>query len=181
MTEPGRPNDDRTLELACELRERVRDLNYATSGPPGLTAPQTVYAVLGNLNEAAYGLDQLLEQLSEFLEQELSDGRLGSTSEDGPDLAVSGAQDEMRQAADYAQELSNALEDAQRQIAVLFVSEVGASPGLPRESVLLAGQSTPAAVATADLATDVDGPPSPAHPPPLVRPSVPRRAPGRAP
>ncbi|WP_157430163.1 hypothetical protein [Actinomadura oligospora] len=181
MTEPGIPNDDHTLELACELRERVRDLNYAASGPPGLTAPQTVYAVLGSLNEAAYGLDQLLEQMGEFLEQQLSAGRLASTSEDGPDLAVSRAQDEMRQAAEYAQELSNVLEGAQREIAVLFVPETGTPPSPLSPRIPLVGQSNPAAVASADLPADADGPPSPAHSLPPTRPTIPRRAPRRGP
>lgn len=181
MIEPGTPNDDQTLELACELRERVRGLNYATSGAPGLTTPQTVYAILGNLNEAAYGLDQLLEQMGEFLEQELSDGRLASTSEDGPDLAVSRAQDEMRQAAESAQELSNTLGDAQREIAVLFVPEPGTPPSLLPGPDRLASHPNPAAVASADSPTDTGGRPTPSHPLPPIRWTAPRRAPGRAP
>ncbi|MEV5574476.1 hypothetical protein AB0L06_30960 [Spirillospora sp. NPDC052269] len=181
MPKPGTSNDDHTLELACDLRERVRDLNYATSGPPGLTAPQTVYAILGNLNEAAYGPDQLLEQMGEFLEQERSDGRLTGTSEDGPDLAVSRVQDELVQAAEYAQELSNALGAAQREMAVLVAPEAGTPPSLLHERVPLADQSNPAAVASADLPSGVAGPPSPAHSLPPIRPTIPRRAPGRAP
>lgn len=46
-------DDTSTEQLARDLYEHVRQLNYATSGPPGLTQPGTVYTVLGNLSAAA--------------------------------------------------------------------------------------------------------------------------------
>lgn len=70
-------NDDETVQLAANLYEHVRQLNYATAGPPSLTQPSTAYAILGNLSAATYGLDQLLDQINRFFLRELQADRLG--------------------------------------------------------------------------------------------------------
>lgn len=70
-------NDDETIQLAANLYEHVRQLNYATVGPPSLTLPSTAYTILGNLSAATYGLDQLLDQINRFFLRELQAGRLG--------------------------------------------------------------------------------------------------------
>ncbi|TDE33655.1 hypothetical protein [Actinomadura sp. 6K520] len=68
---------DGTVQLAANLHEHVRQLNYATAGPPSLTQPSTAYAILGNLSAAIYGLDQALDQINRFFLRELQAGRLG--------------------------------------------------------------------------------------------------------
>lgn len=70
-------NDDETVQLAANLYEHVRQLNYATAGPPSLTQPSTAYAILGTLSAATYGLDQLLDQINRFFLRELQADRLG--------------------------------------------------------------------------------------------------------
>ncbi|MFG2018283.1 hypothetical protein [Actinomadura geliboluensis] len=77
-------NDDETAQLAVNLYEHVRQLNYATAGPPSLTLPSTAYTVLGNLSAASYGLEQLLDQINRFFLRELQADRLGH--DDGEDL-----------------------------------------------------------------------------------------------
>ncbi|MEU5995922.1 hypothetical protein [Actinomadura sp.] len=85
MPAPGAAgNDDETAQLAVNLYEHVRQLNYATAGPPSLTLPSTAYTVLGNLSAASYGLDQLLDQINRFFLRELQADRLGH--DDGEDL-----------------------------------------------------------------------------------------------
>ncbi|GAA1579334.1 hypothetical protein GCM10009678_72520 [Actinomadura kijaniata] len=187
MAEPHSQNDDQTLQLACDLRERVRDLNYATFGPPSLTAPQTIYSILGNLSEAAYGLDQTLTQMGEFLEGELEAERLVSADEDGPEPAVSQARDELAEAIEHAQDLSNALERAQRQIGLLAVQESATPPTAEakRRDLSAASDSDPADLARAELPAPIGdllpppgsppAPPSPSREP--ASPSHPRPAP----
>lgn len=70
-------NDGETAQLAVNLYEHVRQLNYATAGPPSFTLPSTAYTILGNLSAATYGLDQLLDQINRFFLRELQAGRLG--------------------------------------------------------------------------------------------------------
>ncbi|MCW2913356.1 MAG: hypothetical protein JWN52_1424 [Actinomycetia bacterium] len=61
-------SDKNTEATARDLYENVRELNYATAHPPGLTLPGTVYTILGNLAAAAHALDQTLQQLHQFPE-----------------------------------------------------------------------------------------------------------------
>ncbi|MGP4029801.1 hypothetical protein [Actinomadura sp. 3N407] len=117
--------DDRATEqIVHDLRERVRDLNRATAGPPGLTMPATAYAVLGALASAAYGLDQTMRQLDEFLLREHREHRLGH--DHGADLDE--ALDAFSRAILHARHLTSGLGEAagQAQSAIKSVN------GLPR-------------------------------------------------
>jgi hypothetical protein len=72
------PHDDIGTAGAARLAaEVIRFLNYATmphSG--GLTEPATVPALMGELSSAVYRLPQLFGQLADWLNEEMSAGRL---------------------------------------------------------------------------------------------------------
>ncbi|MFG2248996.1 hypothetical protein [Spirillospora sp. NPDC048823] len=105
-------NDDETAQLAANLYEHVRQLNYATAGPPSLTLPSTAYTILGNLSAATYGLDQLLDQINRFFLRELQADRLGH--DEGEDLTdvLSRHGQALANARHHAQALSTALNEA---------------------------------------------------------------------
>ncbi len=146
----GERPDERTEQFASDLREQAENLNYATLGPHGLTKPQTVHVVLGSLSEAAYGLGKTLDQMGEFLEEELEAERLVSGDEDGPELGVSQARDELAEAVDHAQELSNALERARHAIGLLSTREPSPANPAERRGQSAVADATPAALAHAD-------------------------------
>jgi hypothetical protein len=105
-------NDEATEQLARDLYEQVRQLNYATGGPPGLTRPSTAYTVLGNLSAAAHGIDQTLTQLDRFLRHELNAGHLGHDQGHNPAQAIQDACGDLSNARAetfrFARSLSNA-------------------------------------------------------------------------
>lgn len=76
----GPHSDDYTRHVAQALAESIRVLNHATRGPDGITYPGTVYDVLGSLNTAVDGLDQLLRQLYQKLNNMHAAGELGDDS-----------------------------------------------------------------------------------------------------
>ncbi|SPT60537.1 hypothetical protein [Actinomadura madurae] len=109
-------NDDQTADLASSLYEHVRQLNYATAGPPSLTLPGTAYTILGNLGAAAYGLDQVLDQINRFFLRELQADRLGhDQAEDLPDVLSRHGQ-ALAEARQHARALCAALSDAQSAV-----------------------------------------------------------------
>ncbi|TDD89517.1 hypothetical protein E1293_04725 [Actinomadura darangshiensis] len=109
-------SDDETIQLAGNLYEHVRQLNYATAGPPSLTQPSTAYAILGNLSAATYGLDQSLNQINRFFLRELQADRLGHDhGEDLPDVLSRHGQ-ALAEARCHTQALCTALNDAQSAI-----------------------------------------------------------------
>jgi hypothetical protein len=109
-------NDDETAQLAANLYEHVRQLNYATAGPPSLTLPSTAYTILGNLSAVTYGLDQLLDQINRFFLRELQADRLGH--DHGEDLTdvLSRHGQALAEASRHAQALCATLSDAQSAI-----------------------------------------------------------------
>ncbi|MBO2447097.1 hypothetical protein J4573_08355 [Actinomadura barringtoniae] len=120
-------SDDETGQLAQEVRDRVRDLNHATMGAPGLTLPGTVYTVLGALAGAAHGLDQLTEQLEDFLGRQMEAGRLGHDRGLPPESSVRSAQSLLTEAGWQAERLSQTLAEAQGEInAIHAVRPAGA-------------------------------------------------------
>jgi hypothetical protein len=109
-------NDDETVQLAANLYEHVRQLNYATAGPPSLTQPSTAYAILGNLSAATYGLDQALDQINRFFLRELQVGRLGHDhGEDLTDVLSCHGQ-ALADARHHTQSLCTALNEAHAAI-----------------------------------------------------------------
>lgn len=115
----GARSDEDTEQLARELREQFRALNYATAGPPGLTSPGTVYTILGSLKDAEYGLGQALQQLDQFLAHEIAAGRLGHDSGQPADEAIEEARHALAKASGLAEGLSRALGTAQTAIAFI--------------------------------------------------------------
>ncbi|MFB4305058.1 hypothetical protein [Actinomadura sp. GTD37] len=109
-------NDDQTADLASNLYEHVRQLNYAMAGPPSLTLPGTVYTILGNLSAATYGLDQVLDQINRFFLRELQADRLGhDQAEDLADVLGRHGQ-ALAEARQHARALCAALSEAQSAI-----------------------------------------------------------------
>lgn len=109
-------NDDQTADLASNLYEHVRQLNYATAGPPSLTLPGTAYTILGNLSAATYGLDQVLDQINRFFLRELQADRLGhDQAEDLADVLSRHGQ-ALSEARQHARALCAALSEAQSAI-----------------------------------------------------------------
>jgi hypothetical protein len=72
----GPHDDDYTRHVASALSEAVRVLNHATRSS-GVTAPNTVYDVIGHVSAAAAGLDQLLRQLGQRLASMHTAGQIG--------------------------------------------------------------------------------------------------------
>jgi hypothetical protein len=109
-------NDDQTADLSSNLYEHVRQLNYATFGPPSLTLPGTAYTILGNLSAATYDLDQVLDQINRFFLRELQTDRLGhDQAEDLADVLNRHGQ-ALAEARQHARALCAALSDAQSAI-----------------------------------------------------------------
>ena len=114
------PHDDTsTIALAQIAAEATRALNHATAGGRGLTDPATVYAVLGQLAAAAHRLPQLCGQLSGWLRQENTAGRLASTT-GGLDDAMDDALASLDRAARHATRLGEALDLAHQATAWLY-------------------------------------------------------------
>jgi hypothetical protein len=117
----GPHDDESTAAVAGLTSEAVRFLNYAT-GPHascGLTYPVTAYAVTGSLSLAASRLGQCFAQVTDFLDRELTAGRLGDDSGRDPLLAVERARRHLEHAADAARALDRALTAAQNDLASL--------------------------------------------------------------
>lgn len=119
-------------EVARELAGKVRELNYATlpaDGYPGLECPADVYAVLGALSGAVYGLRQIAEQLRWFLVgQENRPGLVNNYDHSlrGPKKAVDQALSVLFFADRPLVDLTVALDRAQQAVAGLAVVEDGA-------------------------------------------------------
>ncbi|MEV4004297.1 hypothetical protein [Actinomadura sp. NPDC049753] len=109
-------NDDETVQLASRLYEHVRQLNYATAGPPSLTLPSTAYVILGHLSAATYGLDQVVDQVNRFFLRELQADRLGH--DHGEDLTdvLSHHGQALAEARHHTKALCTALNEAQTAI-----------------------------------------------------------------
>lgn len=73
----GPHSDEYTVEVARAAAEAVRVLNHATLNARGINHPSTAYSVAESLSTAVYGMLQLLEQLSGFLQTAHSQDRLG--------------------------------------------------------------------------------------------------------
>jgi hypothetical protein len=130
----GPHSDDYTAEVARAVAEGVRVLNYATGSHAGrgLTGPQTVYTVAGCLGAAAAGLEQLLRQLSAFLEGQAAAGRLADDSGARPDQATARAGDLLGLARGTAADLAGALSGVPNAVSGLYLPDAdagGREPG----------------------------------------------------
>jgi hypothetical protein len=105
---------DDLVQHTDNVHESIRALNHITIDTRSLPAP-VVYQMLGNLNNAGYGLAQLLGQLSNNLIRSLADYDVYDNAGD-PTEAVGAASAAMRQAADLARQIGTLLSSAQSAI-----------------------------------------------------------------
>jgi hypothetical protein len=124
----GPHSDEYTAEVAGAVAEGVRVLNYATGSHAsrGLTRPQTVYTVAGGLGAAVAGLEQLLRQLSAFLQGQAAAGRLADDSGARPDQVAARACDLLEAARGAAADLAGALFGVQNAVSGLYVPDADA-------------------------------------------------------
>ncbi|KAB2351069.1 hypothetical protein [Actinomadura rudentiformis] len=139
-------DDSSTEQLARDLYERVRQLNHATNGPPGLTQPGTVYTVLGNLGAAAYGLDQTIEQLNDFLLHEEEQGRLGHDRDEATAPVLQECGRALSAARKHSGGLHAALSEAQSAINAIHGGPVSPHNSRTRSPVELAAEDFPVSV-----------------------------------
>ena len=110
-----RTND--LTQHADDVYEAIRAMNHATiAAGPGHSLPApVVYQLLGNLNNAGYGLAQLLHQLEAALAASLTDYHVYDRNRDPSEsLAIVGQA--LRAAAHHAHELGDLLAAAQTAI-----------------------------------------------------------------
>jgi hypothetical protein len=76
ITPDGPHSPDRTRAVAEAIDAAFRLLNYATMSPSGLRYPADVYSILGELAAATDKFPQALRQLTEFIGEQVADGRV---------------------------------------------------------------------------------------------------------
>ena len=121
----GPHDDDTTIALAQITAEAIRVLNHATRDTSATSDPATVNAVLGQLAAAAHRLPQLCGQLSGWLRQENTAGRLAHSDTSGLDDAIDGTLASLDRAAGHATHLAEALNRAQQATAWLYTPGEG--------------------------------------------------------
>ncbi|TDC91980.1 hypothetical protein [Actinomadura sp. 7K507] len=129
-----RTNED-IERLAGELHERVRALNHATQGSPGLSEPAAAYTVLGNLAQTSFRLAQTAEQIDAFLTRELDADRLGHDRGDDPIPAVTAAHNALGRATEHAADLGESLRRAASALAPVHAVDDGEEPSLDQHAV----------------------------------------------
>jgi hypothetical protein len=75
ITPDGPHNHERTRAVAAGIDTAFRLLNYATMSPNGLTYPSDVYSVLGELSAAVHKLPQALQQMAQFINDQVTSGQ----------------------------------------------------------------------------------------------------------
>src|SRR5262245_58816669 len=111
----GPYHPDAVVEAAATIAELVRRLNHATFHFSALRYPAQLYRVVGSLNAAVWGLQQLLGQLAARLDRWADDPRLGhdGAGVQAAEVATQAA-DALRQAAAARRILTDPLEHAHR-------------------------------------------------------------------
>ncbi|HEV2779107.1 MAG TPA: hypothetical protein VGX25_06850 [Actinophytocola sp.] len=112
----GPHSSDTVTDAATAVGQLVRYMNNATWNPRLLNGP-SLYRVLSSLNSAAYGLDQLLEQLAEAARTLAGDSTMYDDRRDRPASAT-------------ALELAEAITAARRAFAGVPRREVERAAGL---------------------------------------------------
>lgn len=127
-TDPdGGHSADRTRAVADVLAEAVRALNYASrpeNAPDALPYPSTLYDVVGRLQAAAAGMDQLTSQLAGRLTEIAAHERLRVTHgahQGDPAGAAGEALDALETVRKSAAELDGALRSAHGALSPLGV------------------------------------------------------------
>jgi hypothetical protein len=122
----------RTRAVAGTFAETIRVLNYATAAADeGLAAPSTIYDVLGMLKHGTGGLEQMLQQMWDYLSRLQADDRLQVRS--GPhagqpyDAAIE-AYRALKLAAEAGKELRRALGVAQTAVNSIGMLDTPPTP-----------------------------------------------------
>jgi hypothetical protein len=110
-------------QLGWQAAEAIRTLNHRTH-PPTLADPAEVCQLLAGLATIAYGLPQLLSQLSRWLQTEQATDRLraDTPAADPAEITASTAH-ELTRAGLTANRLGDALDSAHQHLAHLAVNE----------------------------------------------------------
>jgi hypothetical protein len=106
-----------TVTLARTAAEAIRGLNWTTNSPAGLDQPSVAYDVIGALSLAASRLPQLITQITRWLGQAASAGRLGHDFGEDPAAAVEATAIFLDDARLSAAALSGDLDAAWQQLA----------------------------------------------------------------
>lgn len=117
----GPYDDDTTSRQAQRAADAIRYLNYATR--EGISEPNTVAVIAGHLADAAYRLPQLLAQLSDWLHQETTAGRIAADRPQPPWTLTVPAREQLGDAAEQAGHLANALDSARQFASTLYAAE----------------------------------------------------------
>jgi hypothetical protein len=97
------------VQRSADAYDAIRALNHSTRG--AMPAP-LVYDLLGNLNNAGYGLNQLLRQISDGLSRSLTEYDVYDHNR-GPAESVAIANQAIRRAAQHAHQMGELLAAAQ--------------------------------------------------------------------
>ncbi|HEX3388937.1 MAG TPA: hypothetical protein VHT94_07860 [Streptosporangiaceae bacterium] len=108
---------DDTVALARTAAEAIRGLNWTTNSPAGLDQPSVAYDIIGALSLAASRLPQLITQITGWLDQAASAGRLGHDFGEDPATAVEATGIFLDDARLSAAALSGDLDAAWQQLA----------------------------------------------------------------
>jgi hypothetical protein len=109
---------DDTVTLARTAAEAIRGLNWTTNSAAGLDQPSTAYDIIGALSLAAARLPQLITQITRYLGQAASAGRLGHDHHgQDPAAAVEATVIFLDDARLSAAALSSDLDAARQQLA----------------------------------------------------------------
>jgi hypothetical protein len=106
-----------TVTLARTAAEAIRGLNWTTNSPAGLDQPSVAYDIIGALSLAASRLPQLITQITRWLGQAASTGRLGHDLGEDPATAVEATAIFLDDARRSAAALSGDLDAAWQQLA----------------------------------------------------------------
>lgn len=108
---------DDTVTLARTAAEAIRGLNWTTNNTAGLDQPSTAYGIIGALSLTASRLPQLITQITRYLDQAASAGRLGHDFGEDPATAVEATVIFLDDARLSAAALSGDLDAAWQQLA----------------------------------------------------------------
>ena len=120
---------DDTVTLARTAAEAIRGLNWTTNSAAGLDQPSTAYDIIGALSLAASRLPQLITQITRYLDQAASAGRLGHDFGEDPATAVEATVIFLDDARLSAAALSGDLDAAWQQLAPISATPRPARTG----------------------------------------------------
>ncbi|RFS84124.1 hypothetical protein D0T12_18365 [Actinomadura spongiicola] len=121
ITADGPHNHERTRAVAAGIDTAFRLLNYATMSPTGLAYPSDVYSVLGELSSAIHKLPQALQQMDEFITNQVGSGQAREHPKYGPydgdaNAAARALASVTREASVAASQLGRLLGEAQSTV-----------------------------------------------------------------